>query len=597
MQAKYTFTSGVVVMLALSLWICSTAFSATLADRAFEKLRAARPPCADAFDFVVCGDTRSPEPVVLPKDFYTMIREWNALQPAFVVDTGDLILGGPAPDLAPMWDEFEKAVGQCKVPFFPVAGNHDINADPAVIKIYEDRIGPLTYAFTYGNSRFIVLNSEEGGAGNGISDTQLAWLKDDLKQSHAKNIFLFLHCPYFAENWDALWAKVAEAFHGYPVKIVFAGHEHRYRDHGIRDGVHYVVTGGGGAETVDSDEEGGFHHYLLVRVRGEQVSWSVIRPGSVFPEDVVTQAGVETLHKLQAGIRSETLEVPWGEGFDRKVTISIENPLQAAVSSKLTWTIPAGWHVDPLESPYTVAPGTPAALSFHIWADSPAAMRFPVPTFSTAIQDAALNAPIAISKPLDLVPITVSAYAVEPVTPDGVLTEWTRATPIPLTYAVGFDKANTDDLKAQIRLMWDEGHVYLAVEVEDNEFHQPYSGDIVWSADSVELSLAGWEWSFALTGKGPEVFLELTPERHVEAVNTAVKLGIRRDGRHMVYEAVFAAAEVAPVRLQPASSYRLSLLVNDLDPSIPNTTRHWVELTPGAGAHFHCPMVKVLLTK
>ncbi len=582
--------AGCVVMLA-----AAGASAATIAERAFEQLRAAPPACADAFDFVACGDTRSAEPVVLPKAFYAMIGEWNTLKPAFVIDSGDLILGGPLSELDAMWAEFEKAVGTCSVPFFPVPGNHDVNKDPEVVGRYEDRIGPLAYAFSYGNSRFVILNSEDATELGRLSDAQLDWLKEDLDATRATNIFLFLHQPFFAQDWDAHWAGAAEVIKGHPVKVVFGGHEHLYRDYGTRDGVRYVISGGGGAENTAPEKEGGFPHYLWVRVRGDRVDWSVIRPGAIFPSNLVTQEKVEAARALQRLLKTEAVEVPWGESLDRPVSVSLENPGPDALRSKLTWTVPAGWHVDPTERPIDLAAGATAPLTFQVRADSPAQVRFPVPVASVALPVPGLPEPLAIEQPLDLIPTVAAPHSGGPVACDGVLGEWTRARSVPLTYPVGFDLKNTDDLQASAHVMWDESFLYLAVEVEDNTFHQPYAGDIVWSADSVELWLEDSVWSFSLTNQGPQVFVDCIGKREIESVMPTVSLGVARDNQHCVYEAAFPAAEIPFLSLAPGASFRFSLIVNDLDPSGPVASRHCLDLTPGASDHFNGPKMKALL--
>lgn len=574
-----------------------TASASTVAERAFEKLRTAPPLCPDQFDFVVCGDSRSTDPVVLPEDFYTMIREWNTLKPALIVNSGDLILGGPVGELDAMWTEFEKAVGGCSAPLFPVAGNHDINKDPAVIQIYEDRIGPLTYAFSYGNSRFIVLNSEAASESGRLSDVQVAWLKEDLSSTRATNIFLFLHQPFFALDWEANWGNAAEAIQGHPVKAVFAGHEHMYRDYGVRDGVHYVISGGGGAESSSPETEGGFHHYLWVRVRGGQVEWSVIKPGAIFPADTVTQAKVEAARKLSEMLRTEAVEVPWGSAMDRQVSVYLDNPGQETISSKLTWTVPAPWHVDPKEMPVAAAAGTSALSVFHVWVEAPVQACFPAPTVFTTIPMAGFAEPIALRQAINLVPLVTAPNTGAPVVCDGELSEWVRAPRLDLTYATGYDLKNTDDLQANARMMWDEGHLYMAVEVEDNEFCQPYSGDIVWSADSVELWMDDSVWSFSLTSRGPEVFVDCIGAREVESLVPAVTLAVKHEGRKCVYEAAFPASELPFISLKSDGGFRCSMVVNDLDPSGPVKVRHALELSPGAGSHFQCPKVKVLFAK
>jgi len=160
---------------------------------------------------------------------------------------------------------------------------------------------------------------------------------------------------------------------------------------------------------------------------------------------------------------------------------------------------------------------------------------------------------------------------------------------------VAYDPLDTTDLKAQTRLMWDKDHLYVAVEAEDNEYYQPYNGDVVWMADSVELWVDHSNWSFSLTSEGPQVFLDERPDKHLDAVVKEVSLAVKQDGRRMIYEAAYPASELPQIRLTPENRIHFSILVNDMDSRGPLAKRHWAELTPGAGAHFKCPMVEVTL--
>lgn len=564
----------------------------TLAERAFEKLRAHPPLYPGQFDFVVASGICSGKPAALPPEFFQMIREWNVLEPVFVVNNRAFIVDGAPERGDEQWMEFERAAGLCEAPLFPIAGNHDVS-EPAIEQVYESRIGPLTYSFSYGNSRFIALNTEEQGGADRLSSAQVAWLKEDLEHTKANNIFLFLHRPFFAGDWDATWSNVAEVLQGHPVRIVFAGHDHGYQYWGERDGVRYVISGG--AERGAPEKEAGFVHYLLVRVRGVEVDWAVIRPGSVLPPDVITKAALEEKQAFEQAFRCEPVEIPYGESVDRIVNVTIENPSPETMSSTLTWHVSPDWRVDPLETPFTALPSQPVTLAFRVWTDSPETVRFPAPAFRATVPIAQSDVPVTITKNLDLIPTTVSPFAEDPVFLDGVLTEWARATPIPLAYACGFLISDVTDLQSQIRLLWDEGHVYIAVETEDDEFYQPHTGDAARSADNVQVFLDDWAWSLTLTERGEEVFLHKGPKREGGAVNTAVRLAVKRNGRRTVFEAAFPVSEVAPVRLAEGNSYRLSVVANDLDPGVPGRPRHWAELTPGWGDAGRGPMIKVIL--
>ncbi|MCC6699288.1 MAG: metallophosphoesterase [Candidatus Hydrogenedentes bacterium] len=598
---RRSFLAG---MLFIAIHQVVAAAGETLTERALDQLRATPPSVPDAFDFAVVADTRSLSVTEQSETWKQIIQDVNALRPAFILDVGDLILGGSADLLPAQWNEYERVVADLQVPLFPVTGNHDIS-DAATEKIWLDRVGPTCYAFSYGNSRFIALNSEEVGAGQRLSDDQIAWLKADLESANAKHIFLFLHKPYFVAgwnepNWTSSWDNVAEAIKGYPVRIVFGGDDHLYRYMGQRDGVHYVISAGGGAEVRHPVDEGGFHHFVLVRVRGDEVTWSVIKPGSILQPDVVTQARVDEVRNVRRNwVGTETIEAPQNAAFDRKVTAFVQNPYEEPFDSVMAWDIPAGWHVEPPEAAYHAKAGDITYLDFRIWADGPEQVRFPVPTLRTTFKAAKHGGPIDVERRLDLVPAYSVRRANGAVAVDGDLVDWVGAEPIPLRYAWEFDITHTDDLSAQCRLLWDENDLYLAVEVTDDEFHQPYAGDVVWSADGIQLFMTGrWEWGLTLTTGGPEVFLYKGVDREWETVNKDVKLAVRRDGKRTTYEAAFPKTVIAPVAWERGSTFTFSIVANDLDPSHPERPRHWAELTPGVGdAVPGSPMAQLELTE
>jgi hypothetical protein len=582
-----------------ALLVCFSArpvFSEPLIEKALDELWKNPPVSDESFDFIVLGDSRPAGELGQPEAFKTMIREFNVLRPVFALDCGDLILGGAAEGLGPQWDEFEEVVARCEIPFIPVAGNHDISDAPTE-KIWIDRMGPTKFSFAVGNSLFIALNTEEVGALDRISDEQVEWLKSLLENSDAKHIFVFMHKPYFVQNWEENWSNSAKVLEGHPVRIVFGSDIHLYRDCGVRDGIHYIVTGGGGAPIHTPEEEGGFYHYILVSVRGEKVTWSVVRPGSVFPPDVVTADRVNEMRAIRKRwVGTEPVEVPYGEGFDREVKVHIQNPYDTHFSSKLTWEVPEGWSVEPTEAVYTTQPDATTELTFHIEADNPESVRFPAPSLHTVFEKAKFGGPVRVDREMDLIPTTVARRAPSPLKIDGELDDWSGAAPVAVTYPHEFDPKNTEDLKSQVRFQWNPDSFYLAVETWDDDFYQPYAGDIVWLADNVELFLDTWSWGLTLTEAGPEVFLYWGVNRSRETVNTEVELAVKRDGRLTVYEAAFPQDVVLPMQLEAGKSCRFSVIMNDLDGSVPERPRHWLELTPGAGSGSgEFPRAKVIL--
>ncbi len=579
----------------------------TLIERNLEELAQAPPIAPDCFDFIVVGDSNTLKPLEQSEVFKQCIREFNILRPNFVLEVGDLILGGAAEGVPEQWDLFEETIAACEPPYLALPGNHSAS-DAATEAIWRARMGPTHYVFQYGNSLFILLNSEEVEAVDRISDDQAAWLKEQLETARADNIFVFLHKPYFEhagdpatadEYWERHWANVAELFKGYPVRAVFAGHRHQYRDCGERGGVRYVISGGASVYGMHGpEEEGGFNHYLLVRVRGGDVSWSVIKPGSVLPEDAVTSARMDELHNIRnKWLAAEEVKSPLDAPVNAEMRITIHNPHDTALRETLAWETPPGWSVSPEDSEFAVTAGGSASLAFTVRGAAKDA-RYPVPVFHTRYAQTQHGPPVNVEQPLKFVPVVTAARAPGPVTVDGELDEWKGAAWAPLSYPAHFAGGDPADLQSRLAFLWNDTHLFLAVDTTDNEFHQPYAGDIVWSADNVEMFLGDWSWGLSLTEGGPEVFLYWGIGVTDETVNTDVDLAVKRDGTRIFYEAAFPKPVLTPLELAPGNAFRFNAIMNDLDPGGPVEKRHWLELLPGAGSTGRAaPRVEVQLAE
>ena len=582
------------VAVALAVTIAAALCSAAeqpLVARSLARLEQAPPACPTDFTFIVTGDSHSNRQLVFQADMFKgMIKEFNLLQPALVLHVGDMVLGGAADKVPQQWDLFEQVIAGCRPPFLPAPGNHDIS-DAASEQLWLQRVGPTHYAFTYGNSRFIALDSEEVDAPDRLSDGQVAWFKHELETTRAGTIFVFMHQPYFTDEadprtgdtvWAERWQYLADIMHGHPVRAVFAGHIHGYRDFGVRDGVHYVIAGGAASLGSGSGPDGRFNHYLLVRVRGEEVNWSVIKPGAVLPSDVATNDYAAEMTDIRRRlVYCEEIPVPLGQPLDRDITIRIENPFDKPFDSSLSWETPGGWKVEPLSRDYHVDANGKTELVFHVSADGPGAVRFPVPKYKTRYVNTKHGEPADITVDLPLVPVAEATPAPDRVTIDGALDEWKAAKAIPMDYPSGFGKDAYDpaNLGGVCRIMYDAGHLYVSFDVADNEHVQPYGGDIVWLADAVELGINRWGWGFSLTEAGPEVFLYKGGKNtSAETVNKDVRLAVRRDNGHTIYEAAFPAALVEPLALQAGSDFRFRAQAADMDG---DGKKHELSLSPG----------------
>ena len=292
------------------------------------------PKVPSNFTFVVAGDNRPPSATAdQPPIFQTIAKQLSGTGAAFVIWSGDTVYGklkDPKKDETTIKKEyrvFESIISEAKLPVFNVPGNHEMDTkanvpDPsgALVEYYEKYVGPQYGYFTYGNSAFIGLNTDDqvastgaaskGGsyAGN-VGADQLAALGATLTALAADpaiaHIFVFMHRPIFAtKSADALGPPsgplveaLLENYTKYPnLSFVFAAHQHLFYANvpGSNYGTSFMradpasavplflISGGAGACLAGSakPDTGGFNNYLVVTVSGAKVTVSVQNLGS-----------------------------------------------------------------------------------------------------------------------------------------------------------------------------------------------------------------------------------------------------------------------------------------------------------------------------
>lgn len=232
----------------------------------------------------------------MPPVLDQICREIGLIHPPFVFWTGDAIQGyGDTPAEANAeYDAFLRSAALTGVPVYNAVGNHEFGLDAALLPVYQKRMGPLYGSFDYGHSHFVALNttpvSADGRIGSGtLDDAQWNWLAADLEAHRgAANTFVFLHHYVFGPpqddpGLDSGWASRPERdrFHAlmvqHKVRAVFCGHNHIYW-HGVKDGIHYFISGGAGAPLDASPEQGGYLHYLAIQVDGTLLSTQILQP-------------------------------------------------------------------------------------------------------------------------------------------------------------------------------------------------------------------------------------------------------------------------------------------------------------------------------
>lgn len=345
----------------------------------------------NAFFFVVFGDrtTGPPEGIQV---LAQAVKDVNLLAPDLVMTVGDLVQGYTD---EPHWlveaTEYKATMSPLKCPWFPVVGNHDLywrgkgeRPKGENEHLFETHFGPLWYAFEHKNSWFIALDSDEGDPTTGdhafdhpaaqtMSEAQFTWLTQTLERARsAENIFVFLHHPRwlrgnYGDDWDRVHQLLAKNGN---VRAVFAGHIHRMRYDGVRDGIEYFTLATvGGQQDGFASKAGYLHQYDVVTVRDKKISITSYPVGvamdprgitGVVSDEVATLAkSLVTPHFSGSAAFGGDLSV------DGEVELKVSNPTSRPVEMTLTPdSRDSRWMFSPDHEHELVKPG--GDVTFHV---------------------------------------------------------------------------------------------------------------------------------------------------------------------------------------------------------------------------------------
>jgi Icc protein len=115
----------------------------------------------------------------------------------FIMITGDLIHDGGSEDYLLL----KQLMDESKIPVYVALGNHDVKANFHEAFFGEKKEQAYYYELLVNNYRLIVLDSAVKDLHEGsVSEEQLNWLEEILKESYGEGTLLFLHHPIVWED-------------------------------------------------------------------------------------------------------------------------------------------------------------------------------------------------------------------------------------------------------------------------------------------------------------------------------------------------------------------------------------------------------------
>ena len=165
-------------------------------------------------------------------------------------------------------DVFLRCVEKFEVPYYGVAGNHDLHADPTVESIYAKRGAPDGFSFVHKRAFFHGLNASRLRGDWGAETQAQAWTElesafQQIEEECTKR-FVVMHWPLFAchpDEEESYWnmpnrREIVDFFKDNSVTCVLSGHYHQDIDsewNGVR-----FVSGIGTSRPIQYPEETSF---------------------------------------------------------------------------------------------------------------------------------------------------------------------------------------------------------------------------------------------------------------------------------------------------------------------------------------------------
>lgn len=263
--------------------------------------------------------------------FEDAVKKLNLMQPEFVLSVGDLIAGytTDTASISRQWAEINHTISGLKMPYFYLPGNHDIT-NKVMEKEWEKRYGKRYYSFTYKNTLFLILDSNDDDDYN-LTRAQTDFALEVLKKnSGVKWTFVLMHHPIWNYDTNGRFQEIEKALSGRK-NTVIAGHEHHYHQAERNGTNYYILSTTGAGSALRGNYFGEFDHISWVTMAENGPVMANLRLDGILPHDVANDKTEELARPLiKNGALANILLCNKGEKFTNgTLYLSFQNPAKS----------------------------------------------------------------------------------------------------------------------------------------------------------------------------------------------------------------------------------------------------------------------------
>lgn len=438
----------------------------------------------DDFRFVVVSDRTGEHRAGI---FESAMPKVNLLQPAFVMSVGDLIEGytEDQAELDAQWDEIDGFVSQLEMPFFYLAGNHDMS-NATMVETWRARYGPTYYQFIHKDVLFLALNSElfsmVSKPGHPVPgpDTQAAqmdWVRGVLADHpDVRWTIVFIHQPFWDQgreihpDWLEIEVLLAERKHS-----VFAGHYHAYTKHVRHDSSYITLATTGGGSGLRGLLYGEFDHVAMVTMGEQGPRIANLLLDGIQDEDVRGEQTRAVVSLLETALVARALEAEPGPFVGGSAEFRVDNAGGAPLVVDGVFSASADIEPELGQISQTIAPGASAVLDIPLRAARPTPVTRIAPAhafWTLRTQDRSgreiVHSQNSLLLPVTRFPCTRSPGAIEV---DGSLEEWGTlrfAGLLPSVVEHSESWSGAQDLSYDFDVRCDGEFLYVGIDVLDD---------------------------------------------------------------------------------------------------------------------------------